>query len=334
MSELLSTFTNHMVGRAVAGRSFRMEGRDKVFRELIRDTMALMGGFNLENFYPGVAKAAGGLLMWSVRRRAERLRDPWDEVLDKLIDEHESGVPGNGSNQEEDSDFIDVLLPVQEEYELTRNNIKGILADMFAAGTDPAYLTLEFALAELMLNREAMTKLQAEVRSSIPKGPNTINEQHLTGMTYLKAVIKETLRLHPPSPLLLPHFLKEDCVVDAYTIPACTTMFVNAWAIGRDPKIWDAVEKFMPERFIHEEEIQGFDFRGKDFQFLPFGSGRRMCPGMNFALASVEIMLASLVYHFNWELPNGVDDIDMTEVFGLTVSRKEKLLLTPMSDTV
>ncbi|KAK3143028.1 hypothetical protein QOZ80_4BG0356760 [Eleusine coracana subsp. coracana] len=332
MSEVLSTFTNDMVGRAVAGRSFRVEGRDKVLRELIRDGMALLGGFNLENFYPGLAKAGGGVLTWPARRGAERLRDRWDEVLDKFIDEH----AGNCRNQEEDeeSDFIDVLLSVQQEYDLTRNNIKGILADMFAAGTDPAYLILEFALAELMLNRAAMTKLQAEVRSSIPKGRNTINEQHLNGMTYLKAVIKETLRLHPPSPLLLPHFLKEDCVVDGYTIPAGTTMFVNVWAIGRDPKIWDAAEKFMPERFIHEEEIQGFDFRGKDFQFLSFGSGRRMCPGMNFALASVEIMLASLVYHLNWELPSGVDDIDMTEVFGLTVSRKEKLLLTPMSDTV
>lgn len=152
---------------------------------------------------------------------------------------------------------------------------------MFAAGTDTAYLILEFTVAELMLNRAVMTKLRAQVRSSIPGSRNTINEEDLAGMTYLKAVIKETLRLHPPSPLLLPHISREDCVVDGYTIPAGTTMFVNAWAIGRDPKIWDAAEQFMPERFIHEEEIEGFDFRGKDFEFLPFGSGRRMCPGMN-----------------------------------------------------
>ncbi|TVU13864.1 hypothetical protein EJB05_37295, partial [Eragrostis curvula] len=334
MSKLMSTFTNDMVCRAVAGRSFRVEGRDKVFRELIEAGMLLLGGFNLENFYPGLAELAGGVLVWPVRRKAEKLRDRWDELLDKLIDEHASKVPENGGGgdlEETETDFIDVLLSVQEEYGLTRNNIKGFLADMFAAGTDAAYLVLDFAMAELMLNKDVMTKLQAEVRSSIPKGQNTINEDNVTGMTYLKAVIKETLRLHPASPLLLPHSSHEDCVVDGYTIPAGTTMFVNAWAIARDPKIWDAAEQFMPERFIHEGQIQGFDFRGNDFQYLPFGSGRRMCPGANFGLASVEIMLANLLYHFDWELPKGIEGIDMTEVFGLTVCRKEKLFLAPTS---
>lgn len=201
---------------------------------------------------------------------------------------------------------------------------------MFTAGTDTAYLALEFAMAELMLHQDALAKLQAEVRKTMPDGQETINEGNLAGMTYLKAVIKETLRLHPPSPLLVPHLSLEDCDVDNYMVPAGTTVFINAWAIGRDPRMWNAPEEFMPERFIDSKgDITGADFRGNDFQFLPFGSGRMICPGVNFALASVEIMLANLVYHFDWELPEGVHNVDMTEVFTLTVRWKEKLLLIP-----
>ncbi|KAL6652937.1 hypothetical protein ACP70R_011862 [Stipagrostis hirtigluma subsp. patula] len=336
MSELLSTFTNNMVCRAVAGRSFRVQGRDRVFRELIDAGVALLGGFNLENFYPGLAKVAGGLLMWPVRRKAERLRARWDELLDKLIDEHMTGVAGapashkdGGGDDQQETDFIHVLLSVQEEYGLTRDSIKGILGDMFAAGTDTAYLVLEFTMAELMLNQDVMTKLQAEVRSNTPKGQKFVSEDDLTGMTYLKAVVKEILRLHPPTPLLLPHLSQKDCEVDNYIVPAGTTVFVNTWAIGRDPRIWDDADRFMPERFVQKVDVKGVG--GKDFHYLPFGSGRRMCPGGNFGLASIELLLANLVYQFDWELPEGVDAIDMTEVYGLTVSRKEKLLLAPKS---
>ncbi|CAO2034674.1 unnamed protein product [Urochloa humidicola] len=336
MSELLSNFTRDMVCRAVAGQSFRVEGKDgRVFRELIDESMVLLAGFNLENFYPGLAKAAGGVLVWAVRRKAERVRDGWDRILDELIDDHASKKAGapvhHGDEEDGESDFVHVLLSVQEEYGLTRDGIKGILVNMFAAGTDTAYLVLEFAMAELMLHHEAMAKLQHDVRSNIPKDQDTINEDNLIGMTYLKAVIKETLCLHPPSPLLVPHLSLEDCNVEGFEVPAGTTVLVNVWAIGRDPKLWDAAEEFMPERFIQNGEIKGADFRGKDFQLLPFGSGWRMCPGMNFALASIEMMLANVVYHFDWELPKGVNKIDMTEVFGLTVSRKEKLLLVPVT---
>nr|CAB3484247.1 unnamed protein product [Digitaria exilis] len=340
-SEVLSKFTSDMVCRAVSGRSFRVEGRDKVFRELIDEGMALLAGFSLENFYPGLAKAAGGVLVRSARRKAERVRNRWDSMVDKLIDEHvrkNAGAPAvlhedDGSGDQE-CDFIHVLLSLQEEYGLTREGIKAIVVNMFAAGTDTAYLVLEFALAELMLHREAMTRLKHEVRSSIPEGQNAIYEDNLVGMPYLKAVVKETLRLHPPSPLLLPHLSLEDCDIESFHVPAGTTVLVNVWAIGRDPEEWDAAEEFMPERFIHNGELKGVDFRGKDFQILPFGSGRRMCPGMNFAVASIELMLANLVYHFDWELPKGVDKIDMAEVFGLTVSRKEKLLLVPMTRSI
>ncbi|KAF8676043.1 hypothetical protein HU200_047547 [Digitaria exilis] len=325
MSELLSKFTSDMVCRAVAGRSFRVEGRDRVFRELIDESNALLAGFNLDNLYPGLATAAGGVLVRSARTKAERVWERWDRMIDKQIDEHATVL-----HEDQDCDFIHMLLSLQEEYGLTRDAIKAIVVNMFAAGTDTAYLVLEFAMAELILHQEAMATLQYEVRSSITKGQNTIFEDNLVGMTYLKAVVKETLRLHPPSPLLLPRVSLEDCDIKSFHVPAGTSVLVNVWAIGRDPKEWDAAEEFMPERFIQNGEVKGIDFRGKDFQLLPFGSGRRMCPGINFAVASIELMLANLIYHFDWKLPKGVDKIDMTEVFLLTVSRKEKLRLVPM----
>ncbi|KAJ1270556.1 hypothetical protein BS78_06G061100 [Paspalum vaginatum] len=341
LSEVLSSYTTDMVSRTVAGRSFREKGLDKVFKDVMLASMALLGGFSPENFYPGLAKVAGGVLTWHGRRKAEKLRDRWDDILDKVIEDHAArmataaaGAPSDSDLRE--TDFTDVLLSMREEYGITTDGIKGILSDMFAAGTDTGYLLLEFTLAELMLHPDVMARLKEDVRGGVPKGQEVIREEDLAGMPYLKAVIKETLRLHPPSPLLLPHKSLEECSVDGYDVPAGATVFVNVWAIGRDPGLWDAPDEFSPERFVDGlgGRAEGVDFRGMDFRFLPFGSGRRMCPGMNFALAAVEVMLANLVHRFDWEMAPGAGDIDMTEVFGLTVHRKQKLVLTPKLRTL
>ncbi|CAL5009190.1 unnamed protein product [Urochloa decumbens] len=205
------------------------------------------------------------------------------------------------------------------------------LLDMFEAGTDTSYSTLDVAMAELMRKPEAMAKLQAEVRRMVPtKGQEMVTESDLPTMTYLKAVIKETLRLHPAAPLFVPHLSMEACEIDGYTIPSGTRVMVNAWAIGRLSACWDNPHEFIPERFM--DGNNDVDLKGKtDFRYVPFGAGRRMCPGIHAAAATLEIMLANLVYRFDWELPAGVrkEDIDMTEVFGLTVHRKDKLLLVP-----
>ncbi|WVZ85225.1 hypothetical protein U9M48_032173 [Paspalum notatum var. saurae] len=338
LSEVLSSFTTDMVSRTVAGRLFREKGLDAVFKDVMHASMALLSGFSLENFYPGLAKVAGGVLTWHRRRKAEKLRDRWDDILDKVIDDHAArmatttaaaGAPPAADSDRHETDFTDVLLSVREEYGITTDGIKGILSDMFAAGSDAGYLLLEFTLAELMRHPDAMARLKAEVRGGVPKGQEAIREEDVAGMPYLKAVIKETLRLHPPSPLLLPHKSLEECSVDGYDVPGGATVFVNAWAIGRDPALWDAPDEFTPERFVGGGRAEGVDFRGMDFRFLPFGSGRRMCPGMIYALAAVEVMLANLVHCFDWEMAPGAGGIDMTEVFGLTVHRKQKLVLTP-----
>lgn len=173
-----------------------------------------------------------------------------------------------------------------------------------------------------------MEKLQTEVRSSIPEGQEIVSEVNMNNMTYLKAVIKEALRLHPVAPLLAPHLSMVNCNIDGYVIPAGTRVFVNAWAIGRDKCFWEDAEAFVPERFVADGSAMCVNFKGNDFQYLPFGAGRRMCPGMNFGIATVEMMLSNLVHRFDWELPQGME-IDMSEVFGISVRRKEKLLLVP-----
>jgi cytochrome P450 len=272
----------------------------------------------------------------------------WDVLLHEIIDQHHLHAKENDDDQlqrheeeeeeeEEDSrDFMGVLLSLQQEYGLTREHVKAILMDMFAAGIDTSSIVLEYAMVHLVKNPHLMAKLQAEISSNTPRGQEMVKEENLDSMTYLKAVVKETLRLHPPAPLLLPHLSMETCDVNGYTIPAGTRVIVNAWALGRDPRSWEKADEFIPERFVPccgKDTPSVDDFKGRDFRFLPFGAGRRICAGANFGVATVEIMLANLVYGFDWELPAGIsrEDIDMTEVFGITVHRKEKLLLLPTS---
>jgi cytochrome P450 len=202
---------------------------------------------------------------------------------------------------------------------------------MFGAGTDTSSLVLELAMAELMRHPQRMSKLQGEIRKHTPEGQEMVEEENLASMPYLRAVVKETLRLHPPVPLLLPHLSMVDCVVDGYSLPSGTRVIINAWAISRDPESWERPEDFVPERFMDGGGAAAVDLKGNDFEFLPFGAGRRICPGLNFGLATVEIMLANLLYCFEWELPNGMEpeDVDTTEVFGLTIHPKEKLMLFP-----
>ncbi|KAE8775389.1 Cytochrome P450 71C1 [Hordeum vulgare] len=339
MTRLLGAFTNDIVCRAVSGKFFREEGRNELFREVIDGNVAAFGGFNLLDYYPGLAKVS--MLRRLVFAKTNRLKRKWDDLLDKIIVDHVSQKASpreqhrdrDQQEDEEETDFVDVLLGLQEEYNLTTEHIKAILMDMFVAGTDTSYIVLECAMAELMRKPNLMTKLQAEVGEKTPKGQQMVTEDDLGSMAYLKAVVKETLRLHTPVPLLLPHLSMAECNIDGYTVPAETRVVVNAWALGRDHGSWEAAGEFMPERF---GDIVSPDFKGRDFQFLPFGAGRRMCPGINFAMATVEIMLANLVYCYDWELPGGMrqEDLDMTDVFGMTMRRKEKLFLVPISRNV
>ncbi|KAL6659451.1 hypothetical protein ACP70R_003491 [Stipagrostis hirtigluma subsp. patula] len=328
LTDLLSSFANDIVCHAVSGKFFREEGRNKLFQELVESNTSLLGGFNLVDYFPIFAKHD------AVRRmlctKAQKVNKIWDDLLNKLIDDHASKPELLRDGEE--GDFIDVLLSIQHEYKLTRDHIKAQLVVMLQAGTDTSSTVLEYAIVELMRHPHLMTKLQAEVRMAIPKGKEMVTEDDLSHMAYLKAVIKETLRLRGPAPLLIPHFSMVDCNIEGYTIPSGTRTIVNAWALARDPSYWDNPEEFMPERFMEAGSASAMDYMGNDFLYLPFGSGRRKCPGINFAIPTVEVMLANLIYHFNWKLPSELFErgIDMKESFGVTVHRIEKLLLVPV----
>ncbi|MCD7461666.1 hypothetical protein HAX54_046790 [Datura stramonium] len=195
--------------------------------------------------------------------------------------------------------------------------------DMFFGGTETSSTTIQWALSELMKNPNVMAKAQAEVRWAC-KGKKDLDDNDLDELKYLKLVIKETLRLHPASPLLGLRECREETMIDGYTIPLKTTVIVNGWAIARDPGSWNNPESFVPERLNNS-----VDFNGYHFQFIPFGAGSGMCPGMHFGLANVVYPLAQLLYHFNWELPYGLqpEDLDMTETCGISATRKNHLHL-------
>uniref|UniRef100_A0A0E0EGW2 Uncharacterized protein n=1 Tax=Oryza meridionalis TaxID=40149 RepID=A0A0E0EGW2_9ORYZ len=223
MTELLHSFANDLICRAVSGKFFREEGRNKLFRELIDTNASLLGGFNLEDYFPSLARTK--LLSKVICVRAMRVRRRWDQLLDKLIDDHATRLvqdeDDDDAQQQQDSDFIDILLYHQEEYGFTRDNIEPILVDMFEAGTDTSYLVLESAMVELIRKPHLLAKLQDEVRRVVPKGQEIVTEDNIVDMVYLKAVIKETLRLHPPVPLYIPHLSREDCSISGYMIPTC-----------------------------------------------------------------------------------------------------------------
>ena len=179
-----------------------------------------------------------------------------------------------------------------------------------------------WAMTLLMKNPECLKKLQHEVRNAIGN-KGEVQEDDLYKLDYLKAVIKETYRLYPVAPLLVPRESRDRCVLDGYEIPKETLVYVNAWAIGRDPKCWERPEEFDPERFMGSS----VDYKGNDFELIPFGSGRRGCPGMLMGAVMVELALSNLVYSFEWELPDGVKDINTSATVGTVSHKKDALQL-------
>ena len=178
-------------------------------------------------------------------------------------------------------------------------------------------------MAEMLKNPEVMIKAQLEVRRELKGKTSKIKEEEIQGrLSYLKLVINETLRLHPTI-TLSPREPMESCEVSGYTIPRNSRVIINLQAIGRDPNFWDDPDCFKPERFYGSS----INYKGSNFEYIPFGAGRRICPGISFALATIELSLALLLYHFDWKLPNGMKpaEFDMTEEFGASVKRKNDL---------
>ncbi|GLT62427.1 hypothetical protein SLA2020_350660 [Shorea laevis] len=228
-----------------------------------------------------------------------------------------------------ESDFLDILLSIDEEKseKMDKNTISHLLRDLFVAGTDTTSATLEWAMAELLHNPEALSKVKTELEQAIGKG-NPVEESDIARLPYLQAVVKETFRLHPVVPFLVPRKAEADVEINGYIIPKGAQVLVNAWAIGRDPSLWENANSFMPERFLGSE----IDFKGQNFELIPFGSGRRICPGLPLGIRMLHLMLGSLIYTFDWKLEDGVkpEDMNMEEKFGITLQIAHPLRAVPI----
>ncbi|XP_006365795.1 cytochrome P450 CYP736A12-like isoform X1 [Solanum tuberosum] len=306
----------------VFGKKYMEEEFDeRGFKNIFYEASFLVASPNIAEFFPFLS-------VFDLQGFIARMKDLakiFDEFFEKVIDEH---VQSKEQNQAKD--MVDTMMTIMQsgeaEFKIDRRDVKAVLLDLLLASTDNVSIAIDWILSELLRHPKVMKKLQIELEQAV--GINRmVEESDLERLEYLDMVIREGLRLHPPSTLLTPHESIEDCIVDGFDIPKGSRLFVNVWAIGRDPEAWPDPEKFMPERFVDSN----IDLRGHDFQLLPFGSGRRSCPGLQLGLTIVRLVLAQLVHCFDWELPNGMmpNHIDMTEKFGLVTPRAQHLMAIP-----
>ncbi|XP_042029234.1 cytochrome P450 71AU50-like [Salvia splendens] len=319
LSAKIMSVNGGMTCLMVFGRKFEeTDLDDRGFKGLLSEAMAAAAAFNLCDYYP--------YLRWldpqgSVRR-IKKLSVVFDRFLEGIIDEH-------AEKKERSHDFVDTIMAIHDSgeagFEFDRRHVKAVLLDMLLAGMDTSATATEWTMAELIKHPKAMKKLQKELEEVVGLNQR-VDESHLPDLKYLDCVIKESMRLHPVSPLLA-HEAMEDCEVDGYHIPNKSRVLVNVFAIGRDPDAWEDPENFDPERFLRSN----VDLLGRDFQLIPFGSGRRGCPGLQLGLTVVCLMVAQLVHCFDWELADGTapEDLDMSYNFALVMSRATHLKVIP-----
>ncbi|WCJ26027.1 cytochrome P450 family 71 subfamily B polypeptide 13 [Euphorbia peplus] len=328
-TQMLYKYMFSVISRAAFGK---VKKEHEAFFPYIKEIMELAAGFSLADLYPKFKfmQRIGGL-----KGKMERIHHQADNILEAIIEDHRAKKSQIDNDQmvgdDRDDDLVDVLLKLQDEgkleFDLTIDNIKAVILDVFVAGLETSSTTMEWAMAELMKNPRVMEQAQAQVRKVFGR-KGYVEEGGLDELSYLKLVIKESLRLHPPFPLLLPRESREECDINGYKIPTNTNVLVNAWAIGRDPNCWEQAEEFIPERFSNGT----IDYKGVNFEFIPFGAGRRICPGMNFGIVNVELPLANLLYHFDWKLQDEMkpQDLHMNEAYGIAVKRENDLKLIPI----
>ncbi|KAK1293704.1 Cytochrome P450 98A2 [Acorus calamus] len=232
-----------------------------------------------------------------------------DRLTKAIMEEHTLAREKGGAKQH----FVDALLTLQDKYDLSEDTIIGLLW-MITAGMDTTAISAEWAMAELIRNPRVQAKAQEELDRVI--GPNRImSETDFPSLPYLQCVAKEALRLHPPTPLMLPHKASANVKLGGYDVPKGSNVHVNVWAVARDPAHWCDPLEFRPERFFEED----VDMKGHDFRLLPFGAGRRVCPGAQLGINMVQSMLGHLLHHFEWAPPEGMkaEEIDMSENPGM-----------------
>ncbi|PAN46448.1 hypothetical protein PAHAL_9G186700 [Panicum hallii] len=324
------TTSLNLVSRTIFSRdltSLDDDGGSSEFQEVVTGIMEALASPNVSDFFP--ALAAADLQGW--RRHLARLFARQHRIFDEEID---ARLRGREAGEPNKNDFLDLLLDAAEDGDNTarldnRDTLRSLFTDLFGAGSDTSSSTVEWAMTELLQSPASMAKAHDELATVIGSR-RSVEESDIGRLPYIQAVVKETFRLHPPAPLLLPRHTQVDTKIMGYTIPQGSRVFVNVWAMGRDRETWPEPEKFMPERFLGRT----VDLRGGDFDLIPFGGGRRICPGMPLAIRMVHLVLASLLNQFTWRLPAEVErsGVDMAEKFGLTLTKAVPLyaIATPI----
>ncbi|PIN03021.1 Cytochrome P450 CYP2 subfamily [Handroanthus impetiginosus] len=318
----VSSLAAEMSCRMVFGKKYEDKDIDeRGFKCVMQEVVKLVAVPNLGDYFPFL----GILDLQGLTSKMKALSKVFDDFFEKVIDDHV-----RDGNHGQNKDIVDTMMSImqtgQTEFQFDHRHVKAIMLDMLGGSMDTAASSTEWILSELLKNPSTMKKVQKELEDVVGL-ERMVEESDLEQLTYLEMVIKETFRLHPVAPLMLPHYATEDCKVDGYDIPKESRIIINTYAIGRDPSAWTDPEKFIPERFLGSD----IDVRGQHFQLLPFGSGRRGCPGMQLGLLQVQLIVSQLVHCFDWQLPNDMlpEDLDMTEEFGLVTTRANHLMAIP-----
>ncbi|KAK4257243.1 hypothetical protein QN277_006856 [Acacia crassicarpa] len=331
LAQLLNVCTTNALSRVMIGRRVFNDGsagcdpRADEFKSMVVEVMVLAGVFNIGDFIP----ALEFLDLQGVQAKMKILHKRFDEFLTSIIEEHKA------RKSEKHNDMLSTLLslkdvPDDEGTRLTDTEIKALLLNMFTAGTDTSSSTTEWAIAELIRHPRMLAQVQQEIDAVVGRD-RFVTELDLPNLPYLQAVVKETFRLHPSTPLSLPRMADKSCEIFGYHIPKGATLLVNVWAISRDPKEWSDPLEFKPERFLPGGEKADVDVRGNDFEVIPFGAGRRICAGMSLGLRMVQMLTATLVHAFDWSLADGLhpEKLNMDEAYGLTLQRAAPLIVHP-----
>ncbi|XP_010543251.1 PREDICTED: cytochrome P450 93A2-like [Tarenaya hassleriana] len=315
---ILNVITQMLWGATVADEESERVGAE--FRELVYEMNEIIGIPDISDFFPVLSR-------FDLQGLVKRMRGPakrFDQMFDRIINQRlrvDDKNPGDGK------DFLQFLLKVKDEDKstpLSMDHVKAVLTDMVLGGTDTSSNTIEFAMAELVNRPEIMKRAQQELDEVVGKD-NIVEESHITKLPYLFAVMKETLRVHPILPLLVPHRSSESAIIAGYTIPKDTKVFINVWSIHRDPGQWENPLEFNPDRFLGRTG----DFSGNNFSYLPFGSGRRICAGIAMAERVVLYNLATFLHSFDWNIPKG-RTFEIEEKFGQLIKLKNPILVVPV----
>ncbi|ONI06745.1 hypothetical protein PRUPE_5G078600 [Prunus persica] len=269
-----------------------------------------------------------------VRKDSLHIKPVTEKILNSAIEKQMSEAAeqdGGLSLKHERKGFLQFLLELNEHgngaESLTLQQIKALLTDIVAGGTDTTATMVEWVMAELMQHPDDLKKVQQELKEVVGLD-NLVEESHVPKLHYLDVVIKETSRLHPAFPLLVPHCPSQSTTIGGFKIPKGSNVFLNVWAIHRDPNVWDNPLEFRPKRFLNDPPTNNIHYNGNKLEYLPFGSGRRMCPGIPLAERMMIYVLASFLHSFEWRLPNDAK-LDLQDKFGIVTKKMTPLVVIP-----